>query len=336
MRKLTLFFLILSTTLFSQTYSWSTIDLNTLTNIRGLSVVNNKVVWVSGSYGWVGFSNNGGKTFTMKQVPGYEKSEFRSLYAFNEKKAIIASTSNPAAILFTNDSGNSWTTVYNSSDTSIFIDGIDFWDDQNGVIYGDPINGKMLLFRTIDGGNHWQEFPDSCRPMMQANESSFAASGTGIRCIDKEKLVLVTGGSRSRMLVSNNRGLRWDSIATSMTAGRSTAGTFSIARNGKNSYVIVGGDFLRDTLKINHVFYTIDGGKNWIAPEIPTRGYRECVELIKKKTLIASGPSGSDISYDNGKNWQPLNDEKSFHVVRKARKGNLIIAAGKGKIAIIK
>ena len=52
--------------------------------------------------------------------------------------------------------------------------------------------------------------------------------------------------------------------------------------------------------------------------------------------MIATGPSGTDISHDGGINWKPLSDEKSFHVVRKARKGSLIVLAGNSKVAILK
>ena len=73
-----------------------------------------------------------------------------------------------------------------------------------------------------------------------------------------------------------------------------------------------------------------------MTPTAPIRGYRECVEPITKKIIVATGPSGTDISYDNGVNWKMLSDEKGLHVVRKARKGTLVIAAGgKGQLFLI-
>src|SRR5689334_15802742 len=43
------------------------------TSIRGLSVVNNNIVWVSGSNGTVGKSTNGGKDWKWYQVKAFEK-----------------------------------------------------------------------------------------------------------------------------------------------------------------------------------------------------------------------------------------------------------------------
>ncbi|RYZ49723.1 MAG: oxidoreductase, partial [Sphingobacteriales bacterium] len=49
----------------------------TKTSLRGLSVVNDNILWVSGSGGVVGRSSNGGKTWKWVTVPGFEKTEFR-------------------------------------------------------------------------------------------------------------------------------------------------------------------------------------------------------------------------------------------------------------------
>ena len=60
----------------------------TKTSIRGLSVVNDNVVWVSGSNGVVGRSNSGGKNWSWFTVKGYEKTEFRDIEAFDANTAI--------------------------------------------------------------------------------------------------------------------------------------------------------------------------------------------------------------------------------------------------------
>ncbi len=314
--------------------TWINIDLQTNTSIRGLSVVNDKTVWVSGSNGWTGLSTDGGHHWSMTQVPGFEKLDFRSIYAFDAKHAVIANAGNPGSILTTEDGGHHWNIVLTITDTNIFFDGIDFWNRKEGIIYGDPINGKLILYKTIDGGLNWNAVPDTCRPVLSENENSFAASGTGIRCFGKQSLIICTGGSVTRLLTSENAGSSWDTLHTPMIHGSSGTGIFSVAQY-KNQRIVVGGDFLKDTLRENHVFYSEDAGKHWLAPNYPTRGYRECVEMITSQFVLATGPSGTDISTDGGKTWEKFNDEKSFHVIRKSRKGNLIIAAGKGKIGIL-
>ena len=48
----------------------------THTSLRGLSVVNDNVVWVSGSNGTVGKTTNGGKNWKWYTVKGFEKKNF--------------------------------------------------------------------------------------------------------------------------------------------------------------------------------------------------------------------------------------------------------------------
>lgn len=331
MRKyLVLLFLIVSLPLTGQEIQWKTIVPKTDGSFRGLSVIDDNVAWVSGSKGWVGRSINGGTDWTFAQVKGFEKNDFRSLYAFDANNAIIANAGSPAYIMRTNDGGKTWKVVYQNNDTAAFFDGIDFWNNKEGIIYGDPINGRMLILKTKDGGMTWQELQHASRPALQEREASFAASGTNIHCYGNSKVIIATGGKVSRLFISTDKGATWKINTAPIIHGESSAGVFSFAFRNDNAGIIVGGDYKQDTLKKDHIFYTSDGGKNWFEPVVPTRGYRECVTYINPLTVLATGPVGTDISYDGGNNWKPLSDEKGFHVVRKSRKGNLIIIAGAG------
>ena len=84
----------------------------TKTSIRGLSVVNDNVVWVSGSNGMVGRSANGGKNWRWIVVPGFEKTDFRDIEAFDANTALIMGIGEPAYILKTIDAGETWRVVY--------------------------------------------------------------------------------------------------------------------------------------------------------------------------------------------------------------------------------
>src|SRR5947208_14425646 len=67
----------------------------TNTSLRGLSVVNNKVVWVSGSHGTIGKTTDGGKNWKWTEVKGFEKREFRDIEAFDATNAIIWASDEP-------------------------------------------------------------------------------------------------------------------------------------------------------------------------------------------------------------------------------------------------
>ncbi|MEO7992436.1 MAG: YCF48-related protein [Chryseolinea sp.] len=334
MKKFVLFFFFIAQCALGQDLKLMTKELNVKTSVRGMSVVDDSVAWISGSSGWLGKTTNGGNSWSLNQIKGFEKAEFRTLYAFSATSVIVANSGSPANILITNDGGANWKTVYTNENKDAFFDGIDFWNEKEGIIYGDPIQGKMLMLRTSDGGQHWEEVSTS--PMLEEGEASFAASGTGIRCLKNKKIVIATGGKVSRLWMSNDKGSHWSPIPVPMIHGESTTGIFSVSFWEDKKASVVGGDYVKDSLSIDHNFYTIDGGKHWLKPVVPTRGYRECVEYITEKLMIATGPSGTDISQDGGINWKPLSDEKSFHVVRKARKGSLIIFAGNSKVAILK
>ncbi len=249
---------------------------------------------------------------------------------------MIANAGSPAYILRTINAGKSWKTVYTNTDSLAFFDGIDFWNDKEGIIYGDPIGGRLMLLITKDSGKRWQQYADDFRPVMKDGEASFAASGTAIRCYGQDKVMIATGGNVSRLLISNNKGQKWETIALPAIQGKSTTGIFSVAFSNDTTGIIVGGDYTKDYLMLNHVFFSYDGGKGWVPSNTLTGGFRECVEFIDGETAIAVGPAGFDITFDSGREWSTFSIEKGFHVIRKARNGSLVIAAGNNRIGILK
>lgn len=292
---------------------------------RGLSVVDNRIAWMSGNNGLVGRTLDGGSTWDIRTAPGFEKADFRSLYAFDDVRAVIANAGSPGYILVTEDGGQHWTTVYSNSHAEVFFDGIDFWNDRDGLIYGDPIDGKMLMLRTADGGKTWTAVQTA--PPLEKGEASFAASGTGIRCYGKRGVMICTGGIVSRLWKSGDRGNNWESIRPPIAQGQATSGIYSFALKGKQ-ITVVGGDYSKEGVAANNHLYSTDEGQSWQTPQPAIRGYRECVEFITGNMLVAAGPAGADISRDHGISWSMLSDQRGIHVLRKARKGKLVIMAG--------
>jgi len=101
----------------------------TKTSIRGLSVVDNRTIWVSGSNGKVGKSLDGGISWIWMTVKGFEKTDFRDIEAFDDKTAVIMGIAEPAYILKTFNGGESWKLVYTDSTKGIFLDAMDFFPD---------------------------------------------------------------------------------------------------------------------------------------------------------------------------------------------------------------
>lgn len=303
------------------------------TSLRGLSVVNDRVVWACGSKGTVAKSTDGGKSWKWLIVKGFENRDFRDIEAFDATTAVLIAVDAPAYILKTSDGGNHWKVVYENQTKGMFLDALEFWNEQSGIVVGDPLNQKIFIARTFDGGSSWKKIPDAYLPNTDSGEAFFAASGTNVRILDKDEAVMVTGGTHSRIFIRN------EAIELPIVQGNSTAGANSVAvmdygkRKGGTTIVVVGGDFNRPQSDSLNCFLSKDRGKTWKAPKKPPRGYKSCVEYLSKKHLVTCGLTGVDYSFDGGQTWGPISNE-GFHVCRIAKNGATVFLAGSnGKIA---
>ncbi|SOD11542.1 WD40/YVTN/BNR-like repeat-containing protein [Pedobacter xixiisoli] len=279
----------------AQTYELKPLVTDAKTSMRGLSVVNKEVIWVSGSKGYVGKSVNGGKTWEWIQPKGFETLDFRDIHAFDAKKAIIVNAGSPAYILSTVDGGKTWRENYKNTDSAIFLDGMDFWDKENGMIFGDPIHQKMQLLKTDDGGLTWQNITDNLTKELKVGEAGFAASGTTIKTSSNGKVWIATGGSVSNIYFSPNYGKTWKIYPCPIVQGESSTGVFSLDFYDANNGIVVGGNYLKDKDNGNNVLYTKNGGKSWRKAEKPVFGYRSGVTYVTNDICVATGTSGTDV-----------------------------------------
>lgn len=302
-------------------------------SFRGLSVVSEKIIWVSGNNGTVGRSIDGGKLWEWMVVEGYESKDFRDIEAFDERTAIIMAAGEPGLILKTMNRGIDWKPVYSNNTPGMFLDAMEFWNNESGIVVGDPINGRFFVARTFDGGNNWRALSGDKLPIADSGEACFAASGTNVRALTKGEVCFITGGSRSRFFHKNGP------INLPIISGKETQGANSIAVWYKNRkiplIVVVGGDFNEPASNEKNCAVSEDGGKTWNMPQLSPAGYRSCVEFISHDRLIACGLNGVDISDDKGMNWKKIADE-GYHVCRKAKKGSAVFLAGSAKIGKLK
>jgi photosystem II stability/assembly factor-like uncharacterized protein len=306
------------------------------TSIRGLSVLDDSVAWVSGSKGYIAKTTNGGKTWAWQQLKGYERSDFRGIQAFSAKEAIIMSSGTPALVLKTIDGGNTWIEKYRNTDTTYFLDAMDFADAKHGYILGDPIGNKFVLLETNDSGDTWNKF--KTQPNALTGEAAFAASNTCLR-VEDGNIVIVTGGKYCRKLTLNkNTPDAWQSRDLDIIHGRSSQGAFSTARGSCD--IVVGGDYQNDTRTDSVAEYwcyngTYAGGPMRLS-KTPPSGYQSSVEYIKDNIFLSTGTPGTNITIDSGQTWAKI-DTVSFNVCRKAKHGTLVLLAGnEGKIAFFK
>jgi photosystem II stability/assembly factor-like uncharacterized protein len=312
---------------FAQTYELGSLTTAANTSIRGLSVVSDSVAWVSGSNGTIGITTDGGKKWKWTKPKGYEKLDFRDVEAFDGNRAVIVNAGSPAYVLRTEDGGKSWTENYKNVDSAIFLDGMDFWDDKNGIIFGDPIQNHLQVLITSDGGSSWKDISASSKLRTENGEAGFAASGSTIKTLAGGKVWIATGGKRSHIYTSDDFGLNWRRYDCPILQGESSTGAFSIDFYDASQGIVVGGDYQKDKENTNNILLTRDGGKSWDKPSRPVFGYRSGVIWYDARNCFATGTSGTDVSRDGGQNWYHISDE-SFNVIGKAKKGSLVLLAG--------
>lgn len=304
----------------------------TNTSIRGLSVVDDQTAWVSGSNGFVGKTTDGGTTWSWSKPEGYDSLDFRDIEAFSAEEAVIVNAGSPAYVLRTADGGKVWKQTYLNRDSAIFLDGMDFWDAKQGMIFGDPIKGKLQLLHTTSAGENWEDATSNLKYEMAMGEAGFAASGTTIKTLPKGRVWIATGGASANIYYSGDYGRSWKKFANPIIQGLNSTGAFSMDFYDKKHGVVVGGDYLKDQESTNNALYTKDGGKSWIKPEHSVSGYRSGVAYINKSICVAAGSSGVDISTNGGKTWKNISN-LNINAVQKAKSGNLVLLAGnKGAI----
>jgi photosystem II stability/assembly factor-like uncharacterized protein len=323
-------FIVFSATVVAQ---WQAQTVNTKASLRGLSVVSEKVIWASGTGGTFLRTIDGGQTWKVGTVPDAQKLDFRDVEAFDRDTAYLLSIGNGEAsrIYKTTDGGETWKMQFKSTNEKVFLDAFAFWDRNNGIAMSDPVDGYYYLLTTTDGGATWKERGTGKMPRAIEGEAAFAASGTCLIVNGKSDAYLVSGGSAARVFRTTDRGSSWTVADTPIVKGTNGSGIFSIAMPDAKNGVIVGGNYEKPAETAGNLAFTSDGGKTWVARS-GLSGYRSGVAYIDKRTIIAVGSSGSDISTDGGKTWKNL-DKVSYNAVQ--AKGRTVVwgVGDKGMVA---
>ena len=297
-------------------------------SFRGLSVVNDSLLWISGTNGTIGRSQDGGKSFYWIKIIGFDETDFRDIEAFNAYTALIMGIGEPAYILKTEDGGDGWRIVYENLEKGMFLDAMDFWDNAHGVVVGDAIGGTIFLAKTDNGGESWKRIDTKAYPKLAEGEACFASSGSNIKMLALDKYTYITGGVKSRFFINDKE------FSIPINQGKETTGAnaFDLKKNKK--LVVVGGDFLQKDETTGNAAFSKNTGKKFELPEANPNGYRSGVVYVKDKIWISCGLNGIDISKDDGETWQWLSTE-GFHACKKAKDGNVVYLVGNGKIGKI-
>ncbi len=208
--------------------------------LRGISAVTPDIAWASGRAGTVLRTTDGGNHWQAVNVPDAKDLDFRDVEGFDANTAVVLSIGPGEAsrIYRTSDAGKTWQLTLQNKDPRAFFDCMVFDQDQ-GWMLGDPVEGHFQVYSTVDAGKSWQLSPDG--PAAQAGEAAFAASGTCIAKVQR-RLVVVSGGTMARVHYKDLDHGPWLATGASDSPAGEAKGFFSAAASSGAAFA-VGGDY---------------------------------------------------------------------------------------------
>lgn len=316
---------------------WQMQDSGTTAGLRGIDSVDVTVAWASGTGGTVLRTVDGGAHWTRCAVPDGEKDgatlDFRGVQAWDAKTAIVMASGpgNKSRLYKTTDGCGTWKLLYKNPDKDGFWDAVAFNTKDRGFILGDPVGGRFVLYFTLDGGKTWGRVKTADLEAENGKAGGFAASNSEMTLgYDGLPMFGTSGPGGPWLYVPDNvctmvtaqehpaacfdGELRFEKVKMPLAGESTTAGIFSLTyRPSGGETVAVGGDYRRPnevsgTASVARAMWHYPLGPTE-AVEIPPHGYRSTVQWSDSlKVWITAGTNGSDISRDDGRTWQPLDD----------------------------
>jgi photosystem II stability/assembly factor-like uncharacterized protein len=302
-------------------FSWHDTPTGTTASLRGLSAVSTHTAWASGATATgptILRTTDRGATWQDVTPAGSPATlQFRDIEAFGPNKAVAmsAGTGTDSRIYRTTNGGATWTLTFQNEDPNAFYDCMTFFDHRRGIALSDPPDGmKFRILRTSDGGQTWSVDNTDGMPPALTGEFAFAASGQCITSWGSHHAWFGTGGAdEARVFRSTDRGRTWRVSSTPMLNGP-TAGVFALAFLTPWLGIATGGDFLLPDASPDSFARTLTGGRTWHLLTGAPDHYRSGAHWVNFHTVIAVGPSGSDVSTNWGQTWTRF-DDGSLHTI---------------------
>lgn len=287
------------------------------TSIRAIHAIDENTLYFAGSNGIIGFTKDGGKTFTKKTIK-YQDTilpEFRSIY-LNNKSLFVLSIGNPALLYKISERDTA--IVYQENHKKVFYDAIQFYDDgKDGIAVGDPTEDCASIIMTRDAGNTWKKIPCDRLPKFETGEAFFAASNTNIKTLGSS-VWIASGGNKARVLRSDDYGKKWKVFNTPIVQGINSEGIYSIDMYNFKRGIIIGGDYTKPDNNTGNKAITNNGGKTWqLVSNGSNPGYKSCIKYVPLTTgeeVFAVGKTGVSYSKDRGVTWRKVSDASYYSI----------------------
>jgi hypothetical protein len=318
---------------------WQMQDSGTTASLRGIHSVDGSVAWASGTGGTVLKTTDGGQHWQPCSIPDGDKDgatlDFRGIQAWDSDTAIVMASGpgEKSRLYRTSDGCKKWKLILKNKDKAGFWDALHLDRGQWGWLLGDPVNGAFSLFASNDAGKHWIKQHNAGLRVKLGSQGAFAASNSSLAALGLY-VAFGSGGTGGALVYSvvqsticvdcsetdmdlEGRENKWDREPVLLGKNTDSSGVFSIdARPGPTGgalgtevLVIVGGDYSSPNDARNTAAFRLPFDHHWTASTTPPHGYRSTVQWSEAQKLwISAGTNGSDISRDDGRTWQPLDN----------------------------
>ncbi len=208
-----------------------------------VSVVNSGVAWIGGDAGTVLRTTDGGVTWTSVGGGAIGTNPVYNIWGRVASTAICAVYDGSTAYMYkTSNGGSTWTQVF--SQPGGFIRAIWMYSNsEEGIAYGDPVDGFWELYKTTDAGATWTALPNLAQNGDETgwNNALTAPFVSGYN--------VYFGTNNNRIYYSPNGGNSWTAQTTT-----GNTNSYSIWFNTPSTGLSV---------DATNIVKTTNGGYNW-------------------------------------------------------------------------
>ncbi len=229
------------------------------------------------------------------------------LFAFDATTCWAVFNTNANQGLYkTVNGGTSWVKKGTAFGSGSFADLMHFFNENDGVAVGDPLNNYFEIYTTTDGGETWTRVPSANIPAPTSGEFGITAN------YDAVGDDIWFGTNKGRVFHSVDKGLHWTAALTNFGAAETVQPEFADALNGIcfRSYLNIG---LETAIGETH-----DGGATWTTVNVSGPMYARFFSYVPGTEATYVGSSGevnaNGISYttDGGHTWQAITEGYDF------------------------
>lgn len=205
--------------------------------------------------------------------------------------------------------------------------------------------GRQFLFKTVDGGKHWEKVsPDLTResPAVPASLDPATAEDSDVKEPRRGVIYAIglspladgriwCGTDDGSIWLTHDDGGRWQNVTPKDLSAWSKVGIIEASHfNADTAYAVIDRHRLDDLSAI--ILRTRDGGATWISISrgIPSGSFVNVVreDPVRPGLLYAGTETGVFVSFDDGDRWQPLQLKLPNCSIRDidVRHGDLVVA----------